>query len=106
VNRVHDQSRKGPSPIGHAIKAFLRDTGLGARPRDMRVFQAWKDAVGDELAQRVVPVRYRDGELTVEVESTVHLQELKSFTGEGYRREANARLGNEAIRKLAFKLRS
>ena len=106
MNRAQDQSPKGPSPIRYAIKAFLRDTGLGARPRDMLVFQAWKDAAGEELAKRAIPVRYRNGELTLEVESAVHLQELKNFTGEGYRRGANARLGNEAIRKLAFKLRS
>jgi len=72
----------------------------------MMVFRAWTEAVGPGLARRAVPVRFRGGELTVEVGSAVHLQELKNFTAEGFRREANARLGRETIRRLAFKLKS
>ena len=72
----------------------------------MIVFKAWSDAVGPAMAKRAVPVRFRGGELTVEVESAVHLQELKNFTAEEHRREANAKLGRETIRRLAFKLKS
>jgi predicted nucleic acid-binding Zn ribbon protein len=102
---VHKHERRGPSPIKFAIRDFLKQSGLGERPRDMLVFGAWSEAVGPDLARRAVPVRFRNGELTVEVESAVHLQELKNFTAEQYRREANAKLGREIIRELAFKLR-
>jgi hypothetical protein len=42
----------------------------------------------------------------VEVPSSAHLQELSSFTGEGYRRAANANLGSERITKVSFKLKA
>ncbi|MEW6074153.1 MAG: DUF721 domain-containing protein [Planctomycetota bacterium] len=100
-----DDDPPGPRPIQHALREFLRQTGLGARPQSGRVFAAWTEVVGPVLAARAVPVRFRDGELVVEVESAVHLQELKNFTGERFRQRANAELGTETIRKLAFKLK-
>ena len=99
-------TRRGPLPIQDAIRAFLREAGLNTAPGDSQVFDAWTQAVGPELERRALPVRFRRGELTVEVNSAVHLQELKNFTGDGYRRKANERLGNETIRRLVFKLRS
>jgi len=62
--------------------------------------------VGEALARRATPVAFRDGELILELESAVHLQELKNFTGEGYRQDVNAKLGREVVRRLVFKLRS
>ena len=63
------------------------------------VFEAWTRALGETMSKRAIPVRFHDGELLVEVESAVHLQELKNFTGEPYRRQANARLEGEVIRR-------
>lgn len=83
----------------------MRETGLGARPRDGRVFEAWTAALGTTMSKRAIPVRFHDGELLVEVESAVHLQEFKNFTGEQYRRKANKKLEGEVVRRLTFKLR-
>ena len=55
---------------------------------------------------KVKPVRFRNGELSVEVKSSALLYELRSFTGEDFRNAANERLGKEAIRKIAFRLRN
>jgi len=52
------------------------------------------------------PVRFRNGELSVDVKSSSMLYELRSFTGEGIRNAANEKLGQEAIRKVAFRLRN
>jgi hypothetical protein len=88
-----------------ALRGFLRDSGLDARLRNARVYQAWNDALGPRLARRIMPVQFRFGELTLEAESSVHLHELQSFTGESYRQDANRRLGEERIRKLNFRLK-
>jgi hypothetical protein len=54
-------------------------------------------------------VRFDEGELVVEVSSAAHLNELKSFTGDAFRRQANERLvkhGHRAtIRRVVFKLK-
>ena len=88
-----------------SLKAFLRESGLGARMRDWKVYEAWSDALGAEMSRRALAVRFDKGELLVEVGSAVHLHELRNFTGEQYRRVANQRLGQERIRRVAFKLK-
>jgi hypothetical protein len=69
------------------------------------VLAAWGQAMGPALVERARAVRFRDGELTVEVASATLLQELNNFTGEGHRRAANRRLGSERIRRVTFQPR-
>ena len=52
------------------------------------------------------PVAFRNGDLTVEVASSALLQELKSFTADGFRRKANEILGDARIRRVVVKLMS
>lgn len=99
-----DPSRGGVASIENVMRAFLRDSGLGGKMRRAHVFRAWRDAAGPALSRHAQPVRFRDGELVVEVRSQAHLQELSSFTGESFRREANRRLGSERIRRVHFQL--
>ena len=84
---------------------FLRQAGLDRRLGDARVLSAWHAALGPDLAARARAVRFRAGELTVEVQSAAHRQELASFTGEDFRRAANQRLGAETIRRVSFRLK-
>lgn len=88
------------------LRTFLRDQGLTSRPRDEAVFEAWLRAVGTGLGEHARPVRFQRGDLTVEVDSAGHLQELKGFTGESFRAKANAELGSSRIRRVIYKLRT
>lgn len=97
---------KGPQPIADLVRGFLREHGLARPAGDERVFAAWSAAAGPTWKSRAVPVAFRGGQLTLEVASSLDLQELKSFRGEGFRTRANAGLGQTLIHKLAFKLRS
>lgn len=72
---------------------------------DERVLRAWSDAAG-AWKERAFPVAFRDGQLTVEVGSSVALAELKGFHTETFRARANAALGEAKIRKVVFKLKS
>jgi len=78
---------------------------VGSAGSHARVFHAWNETLGSALGAHARPVRYRAGELVVEVDSAAHMHEMKNFTGEGYRKRANERLGQEAIRRVVFKLR-
>ena len=95
----------GPKPIRDAIHQFFRESGLQRPQTHERAFQAWVEAAGPKWELRAVPVAFRAGRLTVEVDSSVHLHELRNFRGEGLRGRANAALGQDLIRKVAFKLR-
>ena len=85
--------------------SFLDQSGLKRRLGDVRVLSAWREALGPELAPGARAVRFRRGELVVEVASAVQRQELAAFTGEGFRRKANERLGAETIRRVTYRLK-
>jgi hypothetical protein len=96
---------RGPSPLTDLIGTFLRENNLRSGGGCSPVFKAWDDVLEPGLRKHATPVRFRSGELSVEVDSATHLQELKNFTGENYRRKANQQLGKATIRKVVFKLR-
>jgi hypothetical protein len=67
------------------------------------VLRAWSAAAGN-WKEHAAPVRFRGGQLVVEVRSSVALAELRSFHAEEIRARANAALGAEVIRKVTFQL--
>ena len=97
--------RGGVSSLSDCLGSFLSSSGLTRKLSDTRVLAAWREALGPELAPRARAVRFRRGELTVEVASAVHRQELDAFTGDSFRRAANERLGAETIRRVTFRLK-
>lgn len=99
----HDATRRGGAqPLSKLMRSVLRDSGLAEGLRRARIHAAWKQALGPDLARRTTIVRFRNGELVVEVDSAAHLHELKNFTGDGYRRIANDNLGAPRIRRVVF----
>lgn len=88
-----------------ALESYLRASGLEAQIRDATVFRAWSRTLGSALAARAKPVRFRDGELLVEVDSAAHLAQLKGFTGEVHRKAANRLLPRPLIHRVVFKTR-
>lgn len=97
-----DPERGGVVRLGDALRGLLRASGLDERLAEQEVLAAWRAAVGPRLEERARALRFSRGELLVEVASAAHLTELKSFTGEGYRRAANRRLGTERIRRVSY----
>jgi hypothetical protein len=102
---VQRTSKEGPRPIEELIRSFLREAGIGGARSGQRIYQAWTQALGARGPARARPVRFRNGELQVEVDSASLLQELRNFTGDGFRVRANEILGAETIRRVTFKLR-
>jgi len=94
----------GPQPIAGAIRQFLAESGLSRTRGDERVLRAWSDAAGPGWKEHASPVRFRGGQLTVAVGSSVALAELRSFHAEEIRARANSSLGEDLIRKVVFEL--
>jgi hypothetical protein len=90
--------------LGDVLGAYLKDSGLAGKMAQAQVFGAWHAVVGEAIARRARAVRFREGELLVEVRSAAHLHELANFTGEGFRRAANERLGAPRIERVVFQL--
>ncbi|MBI5434816.1 MAG: DUF721 domain-containing protein [Planctomycetes bacterium] len=91
----------GPLQIGEVLDRYFKRHGLDEKLRGAAVIRTWDRTVGP-LAARARAVRFRDGELIVEVDSAPHLAELTSFTGENYRRAINQQLGREAVKRVTF----
>lgn len=100
------QPRRGVASIQDVLATYLRSAGISRRrgPAE-RVFAAWEACIGRALARRAKPVRFRGGELVVEVDSSALMHELVAFTGEEHRRRMNSELGKELVHKLVFKQR-
>ncbi|MDP6762701.1 MAG: DUF721 domain-containing protein [Planctomycetota bacterium] len=97
--------RRGPIALGDAVSAYLTESGLARRLKDAAVLEAWRSVLGEELGERARAVGFSRGELCVEVESAAHLHELRNYTGEKFREEANRLLGEARILRLALKLK-
>ena len=97
------RKRGGVAPLSAVMTEYLAGSGLGAQLQRSRVFEAWTRAAGG-TGRRTRAVRFRDGELTVEVQSAALMQELRNFTGEDLRRRTNANLGSERVRRIDFQL--
>ena len=72
--------------------------------QQMRVYSIWnfwRDEVGDLIARRAQPNRFRNGVLFVTVATQSWMQELQ-FMKEKIRERLNARLGAELVRDIFF----
>jgi len=101
----HTERRGGVVPLGDAIHAFLKESGVRATPKHTRVFSAWSKNLTEAESTRATPVKFFRGTLTVEVESGVYMYELKNIKNEKYRTQANATLGEQLISKVSYRLK-
>lgn len=99
--QVNKKKHPGPTPIGEVLARYLKREGLDEKLRGAQVVRTWDRTLGP-LAVRARAVKFRDGELIVEVDSAPHLAELTSFTGENYRRAVNQTLGREVVKSVTF----
>ncbi|MEO0649248.1 MAG: DUF721 domain-containing protein [Planctomycetota bacterium] len=96
-------SSSGPDALGDLLRGVTRQAGLNRSKPVHPVFSAWAEAAGPALAEVAKPVRFRAGELAVDVASASHHHELVAFTGEPLRRRLNELLGEDLVRRIAFK---
>ena len=92
----------------HAVSALIgkavQDLGLGERVREDEVLRAWKDLVGDFIAQHSAPSSLKDGVLYVRVlQPTIHF-ELERVWRPKIIEKLKARFGARVARELRFRL--
>lgn len=95
-----------PSSVAELIAQFLgRSEGLPRRANEalaLKVFAAF-EKIGRPLTDRALPVYFRSGVLTVEVNESAWLTELSFLKGEILGR-INGSLGKEVVKDLRFRL--
>ena len=90
-----------PSVVGDVLSRVLRRVDPEQQLRAYRIWTFWNDEVGDLIAQRAQPARFRDGVLFVTVASHSWMQELR-FLKDDLRDRLNARLNANLVRDIFF----
>jgi hypothetical protein len=87
--------------VGDVLSRVLRRVDPDEQLRAYRIWTFWADEVGDLIARRAQPARFRDGVLFVTVASHSWMQELR-FLKDDLRDRLNARLGTNLVRDIFF----
>lgn len=70
-----------PTPVGAVASEFVADRGWQRPLSEARVFSAWAEIVGADVAAHCAPSALRDGELRVSAESTAWATQLRLLAG-------------------------
>jgi predicted nucleic acid-binding Zn ribbon protein len=91
--------RDDPQPLGTAIGGLLDSEGWNLAAATGSVFGRWAQIVGPELAGHTQPESLRDGELTVQADSTAWATQLRLLAAQLVRR-LNAELGAGTVLRV------
>ncbi len=88
---------------GDALKKLLPKLGLAAHLDEHQVLSAWRDIVGDFLAEHSTPSSLRAGVLTITVlQPTVRYELDRSWKPE-ILKKLQARFGEKTVREVRFR---
>jgi predicted nucleic acid-binding Zn ribbon protein len=91
-------------PIDQALGKLMAQLGLKDRLQEEEVARAWREIVGDFVANHSTPQRLKEGVLTVRVlQPTVHY-ELDRVWKRQILDKLKRRFGAKAIREIKFRL--
>ena len=85
-----------------ALKRLLRKLGLSERLNEQEIQAAWREIVGDFLAEHSLPVSVRDGVLIVQVIQPAVRYELERSWKRNILRKLQARF-QKAVREVRFR---
>jgi hypothetical protein len=88
-----------PMRIGGTLSALARGWGFESPVETARIFSAWEQIVGPEVAARCRPSSMKGGVLKVRTESAVWASEFRYLSADVIRR-INAELGKEIVREI------
>ena len=93
---------KRPAVVSDLLSALLRGTPAEQRLKEGRIWMVWEDAVGSGIAAHAQPAAFRNGVLTLHVDSGPWLQQL-NFLKKDLIRKVNDELEEEMVKELQLK---
>jgi len=91
-----------PAALADLLKGTLHGTPMEKRLKEGKIWLVWDTAVGRQIAGRARPVGFRDGTLTVAVNSSPWMQQL-TFLKKGIMERLNSLLGEDLVREIYLK---
>jgi predicted nucleic acid-binding Zn ribbon protein len=86
-----------------ALKKLLGKLGLTERLNEQEIRNAWREIVGDFLAEHSLPISIREGVLTVQVIQPAVRYELDRSWKRSILRKLQARFGARIVREVRFR---
>ena len=93
---------KRPAVVSDLLSSLLRGTPAEQRLKEGRIWLVWEDAVGSRIASHAQPAAFRNGVLTLHVDSAPWLQQL-NFLKKDLIGKVNAELEEEMVKELQLK---
>ncbi|WP_308190966.1 DUF721 domain-containing protein [Pseudonocardia terrae] len=90
---------RDPQPFGRVVSRVAMDRGWSSRLTDATVLGRWPTLVGPDIADHCTPVSLRDGELTLQAESTAWATQLRTLQRQLLQRLAGA-VGPDVVRRI------
>jgi predicted nucleic acid-binding Zn ribbon protein len=94
---------KGPELLGEILSRLFVARGWGRRQAQLRLEQAWAEAIGPEGAKRTRVAGLRRGVLEVTVGNAVLLQELAHYQKRRLLEQLRSRLPGTTVTDLRFR---
>lgn len=91
-----------PAPVSNLLGDLLRGTPAELRLKEGRIWVVWEEAVGSRIAAHAQPATFREGTLTLHVDSSPWLQQL-NYLKKDLIAKVNDALGEELVKELQFK---
>lgn len=91
-----------PAAISDLLSAVLRGTPAEKRLSEGRIWLVWEQAVGSRIASHASPAAFRDGTLTLTVDSAPWMQQL-NFLKKELIAKVNGELREELVKEIYLK---
>ncbi len=88
--------------IGSIIKDVVENSGMKSKLNISKIFNRWKEIVGDEICKKTEPVRITRGTLYVSVSTSTWANEL-SLMSEQLVKKINSFIGKEVVKDIRFR---
>ena len=101
--KIENEGRDGPEAIGPIVKDIISRLGLKELTASSRVFEIWDTVVGSAIALHARPYSFREGILTVNVDSSVWLAQLERYRKRQIRDKLNSQLPHPLVKRVIFR---
>lgn len=101
--RKEREGKDGPEAIGPIVREIISRLGLKELTLSSRIFEIWDTVVGSSIALHARPYSFRDGILTVNVDSSVWLAQLERYRKRQIRDKLNNHLPHPLVKRVVFR---
>ncbi len=88
--------------ISEVIQAFLKESGLESRLKEVELINSWEEIVGTMISKRTKKIEIKNGKMIIYLKSSVVKNELMMLR-ESLKNSLNEKAGEEIIKEIVLK---